>query len=131
MTRAWVLLALGTEASLDAASTALARLERAFTDWHDTPHLVQVLALQALAAQARDEAARAQAVLERAVRLAAPGGLVRTFVDLGPPMARLIGQATAGGGATEQLSRLRLAFGSAAVGPRPTDSGPFAAFKSS
>ncbi|MBN1886554.1 MAG: hypothetical protein JW850_01135 [Thermoflexales bacterium] len=48
--------------------------------------------------------------LERALALAEPQGYVRTFVDEGPSMARLLYQA-AGRGAPEYTGRLLAAFG--------------------
>lgn len=90
VTRARVLLALDTEASLAQAAAGLAELATASESTHDVPRLIEVLALQALAHEARGEPSTALAVLQRAIELAEPGGFVRTFVDCGPPMARLL-----------------------------------------
>jgi LuxR family maltose regulon positive regulatory protein len=51
---------------------------------------VEILALQALALQAQGNLPRALMCLERALTLAEPEGFVRTFVDEGEPMYRLI-----------------------------------------
>ncbi|MCJ7736578.1 MAG: LuxR C-terminal-related transcriptional regulator [Anaerolineae bacterium] len=51
--------------------------------------VVQVRALQALAAPAEEEALRC---VRDALELAAPEGYIRTFVDLGQPMAELLSQ---------------------------------------
>jgi LuxR family maltose regulon positive regulatory protein len=48
--------------------------------------------------------------LERALTLAEPGGFIRTFVDEGPPMARLLYEATARGIAPDYVHRLLAAF---------------------
>jgi LuxR family maltose regulon positive regulatory protein len=51
---------------------------------------IEALALLALAAAARDDQTGALILLEHALRLAAPEGYVRLFVDLGLPMGRLL-----------------------------------------
>jgi LuxR family maltose regulon positive regulatory protein len=51
---------------------------------------LQALTLQALALYALDEAEQALALLEQALALAEPGGLVRLFLDEGPAMAQLL-----------------------------------------
>jgi LuxR family maltose regulon positive regulatory protein len=48
------------------------------------------LALLAILHDAEGDEAVALAQLRRAVELAQPGGIVRLFVDLGPPVARLL-----------------------------------------
>jgi LuxR family maltose regulon positive regulatory protein len=54
---------------------------------------------------------QALVALERALMLAEPSGYVRTFVDEGEPMARLLRQALAQGIAPEYVARLLAAFG--------------------
>ena len=51
---------------------------------------IAVLALQALALQAKGDIERAASTLTEALVLAEPEGYVRTFVDEGPPMAELL-----------------------------------------
>ena len=51
---------------------------------------IDVLALQALVCSALGEEATALEKLGGALKLAEPGGFVRNFVDLGPPMAGLL-----------------------------------------
>jgi LuxR family maltose regulon positive regulatory protein len=58
-----------------------------------TDLVLETLILIALAHQALDDEDRAVATLGRALCLAEPGGYVRTFLDEGPPMARLLYQA--------------------------------------
>ena len=57
---------------------------------HNTKFLIEVLALQAvlLCKQGRDVAALKK--LRESLSLAEPGGFIRTFVDLGPPMNDLL-----------------------------------------
>jgi LuxR family maltose regulon positive regulatory protein len=50
------------------------------------------------------------AVLKRALTLAEPAGFIRTFVDEGPPMARLLYEAVTRGIAPEYARRLLAAF---------------------
>ena len=52
--------------------------------------LVEILVLQAITLQARGDSSRALATLERAFSLAEPEGYVRTFVDEGAPIAKLL-----------------------------------------
>jgi LuxR family maltose regulon positive regulatory protein len=54
---------------------------------------VQILALQALALQAKGERERAASTLAEALVLAEPEGYVRTFADEGPPMNELLSRA--------------------------------------
>jgi LuxR family maltose regulon positive regulatory protein len=72
---------------------------------------VEILALQALAHQAQGEVDEALSALERALSTAEPEGYVRTFVDEGPPMARLLSEAAERGIAPDYARRLLDAFG--------------------
>ena len=54
--------------------------------------------------------------LARALALAEPGGFTRTFVDLGPELARLLGALARHGVATDYIGRL---LGEFAAQPRP------------
>jgi LuxR family transcriptional regulator, maltose regulon positive regulatory protein len=112
-----VLLSQGTPASLGEASQRLARLQSIVQATHNTRFLIEVLALQALALEARGDRATALKTLEQAVALAKPGGVIRFFVDLGPRIAALLRQLSALRiGAAESapadyLPRLLAAFG--------------------
>jgi LuxR family maltose regulon positive regulatory protein len=72
--------------------------------------VIEILALQALAFQARGNAPRAMDALERALTLAEPEGFVRIFVDEGPPMAHLLYKAATRGIAPDYVRRLLAAF---------------------
>ena len=106
---AHILLALG---ELDHARRLLARLLAAAERDGRLGSAIEILALQALVHQARGDTTPALAALERALTLAAPEGYVRTFVDLGKPLAELLaavsGQRSAISG--EYLARLLSAF---------------------
>jgi LuxR family maltose regulon positive regulatory protein len=53
---------------------------------------IEILALQAILHEVRGERAAALARLDNALQLAAPGGLVRVFIDLGAPLAPLLAE---------------------------------------
>jgi LuxR family maltose regulon positive regulatory protein len=59
--------------------------------------LVNALAVQTLALHAASEPSAACVALERALRLAEPEGFVRSFADLGQPMAALLAQLATSG----------------------------------
>jgi LuxR family maltose regulon positive regulatory protein len=110
-TRVRVLIALGTEAALAEARHLLADEMDEARRRHNVPRTVETLALQALACQAEGAIADALAALEQAIGLAAPGGFTRCFVELGPPMARLLRELDSRGGAGEHGRRVLAAFG--------------------
>jgi LuxR family maltose regulon positive regulatory protein len=81
----------------------LERLLQAAEEGGRTGSVNEILALQALVHDAKGDAPRALASLERALTLAEPEGWVRLFVDEGPSMASL-------------LTRVKAACGSGAPG---------------
>jgi LuxR family maltose regulon positive regulatory protein len=87
ITLARVLLAQGEP------GRALALLERQLASAEGggrTGRAIEILALQALAFQAGGEMDKATSALDRALSLAEPEGYVRTFVDEGAPMEKLL-----------------------------------------
>jgi LuxR family maltose regulon positive regulatory protein len=72
--------------------------------------LIEILPLLALAEEAQGQTSAALATLERAVTLAQPGGVIRPFVDLGPPVARLLYQLADRGVAPDYIGRILAAF---------------------
>jgi LuxR family maltose regulon positive regulatory protein len=94
LTLARVLSALGPEGSsgrpLDDALVLLDRLLRSAEEGRRMGSVIEILALRALALQARCESSEALVVLERALALAEPEGYVRLFVDEGTPMEALL-----------------------------------------
>jgi LuxR family maltose regulon positive regulatory protein len=81
--------------------------------------MIRILALQALARQARGDLDQALSTLERALILAEPEGYVRTFLDAGEPMAGLLSQILSGDVAPGYVARLLGAFGQEAELPPP------------
>ena len=76
--------------------------------------------LQALAHQAAGESEQAVQAIGEALALAAPGGLLRPFVDEGPPLAALLRDAVKQGIAPVFAQQVLAAFGETAVAPLPT-----------
>lgn len=85
-----VLLAQNTPVSRQRAGQVLSELYEYFTGLHYTSVVIKTLALQALLEQAQDHAQSALDALRRAIELAEPGGFIRSFVDLGDPLAQLL-----------------------------------------
>lgn len=87
-------------------------------------HLVEILALQALARKGGGDTAGALTALEKALAMGQPEGYVRVFVEQGAPMAALLKEATDRGIAAQYASKLLAALGAgeletAAVLSRP------------
>ncbi len=94
-------------------STALAVLEtwrRQVEEKGWADERLRVLVLQAVALQAHGEQDQALHVLGDALALAEPEGFIRSFVDAGPPMARLLSAAAAMGLMQDYIGKLLAAF---------------------
>jgi LuxR family maltose regulon positive regulatory protein len=76
--------------------------------WED--ERLKVIVLQAVALHAHGKKEQAAQLLGEALALAEPGGFIRTFVDEGPPMARLLYEAQTRGIAPDYVRRLLAAF---------------------
>ena len=107
LTRARVHLAQGDPA---AALAVLEPYRRRVAEkaWADEE--LKALVLLAVAVDAHGERARAVELLDQALALAEPGGFIRTFVDEGAPMARLLREALSRGVRPEYVRRLLAAF---------------------
>jgi len=75
---------------IEEALSNLAQLEEYIRALNRKTIYIDVLALQALAYEAQENWQKAAEKLAMALRLAQPGGFIRNFVDLGPPMASLM-----------------------------------------
>jgi LuxR family maltose regulon positive regulatory protein len=115
LTAAWARIAIGTRVSLREAKRLTEQLVLDYRGWHDVPRCVRALALDALASDALDDTDGAIESVARAVELAQPIGMVRTFVDLGRPMADLIERHAVACGTTVYLTRVIAAFESVGV----------------
>jgi LuxR family maltose regulon positive regulatory protein len=78
---------------------------------------LQALVLQALAYNAAGESEKALERLGEALALAAPGGLLRLFVNEGSPMAQLLSDAAAQGIQLDYTGKLLAAFETAVPQP--------------
>jgi LuxR family maltose regulon positive regulatory protein len=81
--------------------------------------LIGILVLQGLAFQAQGDDGRALSALKHAMSLAEPEGFMRTFVDEGEPMARLLRRALSERTTRDYAGRLLAAFGESAPEPSP------------
>ncbi len=99
-----------TEGKLDHANRLLPRLLEAAEAGGRTSKSIEILMLQALAFQAGGNTTQAMEVLERALTLSEPLGFAGVFVDEGPPMARLLYEATTRGIAPDYVRRLLAVF---------------------
>lgn len=72
------------------AAESLDQLKGYAVSTHNTLVLIKTLALLALLRAVEEDEPAALAMLEEALRLAQPGGFVRLFLDMGPPMAHLL-----------------------------------------
>jgi LuxR family maltose regulon positive regulatory protein len=102
------------------ASGFLARLLDTARDGGRTGSVIRILALQALSLQRQGETTRALAMLEQALSLAEPQGYVRTFVDEGAAMQRLLSRIS---GASQPYCQRLLAAFPPAVSGAPTSVG--------
>jgi LuxR family maltose regulon positive regulatory protein len=99
MAKAHILLARGTDADVRSALDMLDVLYENAQRTFGIRRQIEILAPRALALEMQGKDADALAALRQAVELARPGGFIRVFVDLGPPMQtlllRLAGQGVA------------------------------------
>jgi LuxR family maltose regulon positive regulatory protein len=119
------------QARADEALRLLASLLAAAQAAGRTAHVIKLRVLQALAFQAQGDDGRALSALEQVLSLAEPEGYVRTFVDEGEPMVRLLTKmleaqrkgrrALAGGIAPGYVGRLLAAFGDGPPAATPAE----------
>jgi LuxR family maltose regulon positive regulatory protein len=96
--------------SLEQAEGLLGWLLQAAETAGRTQSVIEVLALQALALQARDRTEKALRILSRALKLAGPEGYLRLFIDEGSPMIDLLRQAASRGMEMNYVSKLLDSF---------------------
>lgn len=102
-----ILIAQGRLA--EAAKLLQRLLEAAETEGR-TSRVIELLILQALAAQSGGDTVQSISKLEQALALAEAGGFIRIFVDEGPPTARLLYEALSRGIRPDYVRRLLAAF---------------------
>ncbi len=110
VTRCRVLIAEGSADSLREAKQKLQDYAEMNESNFNTNQNVGILALQALANAKQSNDEEALAVLGRAITLARPGGFLFPFLELGQPMAALLGRLAEQQGHTAFLCSLLDAF---------------------
>ena len=98
------------EPALREALKVLARAEEFRASTGSTGNLIGVLVLKAIALQALGDEAGALGALQRALLHGEPEGYVRTFIDEGAPMGRLLRKAQASGIYPAYAARLLVAL---------------------
>ncbi len=102
-----ILIAQG---GLDEAARLLRRLIEVAEAGGRNSRVIELLILQALAAQSGSNTSQAMSTLEQALTLAEAGGFIRIFVDEGLPLARLLYEALSRGIRPDYVRRLLAAF---------------------
>ena len=115
---ALILLAQDTPASRQQARQLLSQMDDYFTSIHYTVIRIRVLALQAMLYSAEGDEQQALAALAKSIALAEPGGFLRLFVDLGPPLKPLLQKLARRGVSPAYLDEILAAFGEAEAPPR-------------
>jgi LuxR family maltose regulon positive regulatory protein len=115
ITRARILLARNGADDVRVALHTLDDLLDVVERTHNVRWKITILALRALALDARGDAWQALVALQEAVDLARPGGFLRAFVDLGPRIEGLLGRLAEQSTAAEPIRRILAAF----PGPAP------------
>ena len=98
------------QGQIDQAITRLNRLAETAAAGGQNDNLIKIQTLQALAYDAKGDGTTGLEKLGEALVLAAPEGYVRTFVDHGPPMQRLLQEAAIRDLASDSVARLLSAF---------------------
>jgi LuxR family maltose regulon positive regulatory protein len=110
LTIAQALISQGSDASLQEAAQLLEELLAYIKAMHNTYQEIRILGHLALVYQAQGRTKEAQNALEHSLKLAQPGGFIRTFVDLGPKMAELLNYFVDRGFKTDHIRQILTAF---------------------
>jgi LuxR family maltose regulon positive regulatory protein len=96
-----------TAASRRAAFTLLERLDQHLSQAHNNRALLEVWALKTRFWQLQGDEVQTLVAMERAIHLAQQGAFLRTFLDLGAPLAGLLAQLEARGVAPILIAALQ------------------------
>ena len=122
ITKARLLLARGAAADVQAAKAIIAAHYAIAERTCNIRFRIVLLALRALALDAEQQDGAAGASLQEAIELAQPGGFIRTFVDLGPPMQALLVRLAGQGSAPAHTHNILAAFPAPAKDGTPPSS---------
>ena len=90
ITQARILNGIGSDDSLQQAGELLKPLLQAMEKEHNAFQMIEIMPLMAVIYEKQGRADEALDLLGKAVKLASPGGWIRPFVELGPPMENLL-----------------------------------------
>lgn len=122
ITQCRVLLAEGSDASLQEAEEKLQVYWTRNQAHHNTLQTIGILVLLTIVRHRQGQLEASLDVLEQAIALAEPGGVMRPFVEAGPSMAALLEQLQPQKNAVSFIAKLRAALADdASVVPEPTD----------
>jgi LuxR family maltose regulon positive regulatory protein len=110
ITKARVLIASGSQESLQNASRLLGVIRQQSEACRFTCQTIEVTVLQSLLFEKQGHSDAALKSLEEAVVMAEPGGWIRPFVESGRPMKELLERLEEQKGSTDFLRRVREAF---------------------
>jgi LuxR family maltose regulon positive regulatory protein len=116
LTLARVLIAQGMGDSLQKASQILEEMLEIARGVHSEPHIIELLALQALANDAQGDSPKALDLLRQSLELAQPSGFIRVFVDIGPAMTPLLSRLAEFESEPRYIRRILAAFAPSALG---------------
>jgi LuxR family maltose regulon positive regulatory protein len=94
-----------------SAIAMIERLQKETEGIHNTYHLIDLVAMKAIAFYQDDRLEDAEKCMEQVLDLAAPGGWIRPFVELGPPMQQLLNHMKQRNPDLHQIDQLLNAFG--------------------
>jgi LuxR family maltose regulon positive regulatory protein len=110
ITQCRVLIAEGSDASLQEAENKLQECLELSQCQYNTFQMIPIKVLQALGLEKQGRTDEALAVLEEAVDLTKPGGLIRPFVEAGPTMEDLLKRLVEKDVALDYIGQLSAAF---------------------
>jgi LuxR family maltose regulon positive regulatory protein len=110
ITQCRILIAEGSEASLQEAGEKLAVYEKTNKVQNNIRQLIDILLLQSMVYQKQSQSDKALKTLTHAFSLAEPGGVIWPFLELGPEMAGLLVRLRQKGVAQKYIARILAAF---------------------
>jgi LuxR family maltose regulon positive regulatory protein len=106
ITRARVVLAIGSEEALEEAAAQLALVRQLSDNCHYICQTIEIAVLQSLLLDKQGRSEEALEALADVVALAEPGLWVRPFIEAGQPMAELLGRLAVQQGKSNFLNHL-------------------------